>query len=622
MKTKTDLSALLSGHENLFLLALALLVICIYTNTIGSPFIFDSRKNIESNPHIRISQLTLDNLKDAAFKSPANQRPLSNISFALNYYLHGYNVVGYRVVNILIHICTGFLLYFFVKTTFGTPALRSRYDNHVCIAFFAAAVWMVHPLQNQSVSYIVQRMNSLSAMFYVFSILLYARFRLSRQQGNKMCLFSGCILTGLLALASKQIAATLPFVIIAYEWYFFQDNRLRKHMALLAGCVLLTVGIAIAFLGGNPLDPILRGYNVREFTLAQRLLTQPRVVMFYLSLLFWPHPSRLNMDHDFPLSNSLLDPITTLFSIITIAALIGLAVLTARKQRLLSFCMVWFLSNLVIESSIIPLEIIFEHRLYLPSMTFSLLIVLGVYRWIKPKWLPAVMLCAMVAVGAFWTYQRNAVYSDRITFWQDCVNKSPHKARPYNNLGVALADQGEHDEAIKKYEKALQIDPHYWDAVANIGLSLAEKGKTEESITQFQRALEMYPKDVKTLANLGAVLIMVERYTEAVQSLTQALTLDPYHAPAHNNLGVALQHLGRAEEAINHFSTAVRLDPEYTQAYNNLGIVLANQGRLEEAVATFSTALKINPHHKDARINLEKSLKAINDARSPQQQAN
>jgi Tfp pilus assembly protein PilF len=609
------LSGLLSRYQTLFLLSLALIVILIYADTIDSPFIFDSKKNIESNPHIRISKITLNELADAAFKSPSKQRPLSNISFALNYYLHGYNVVGFHVVNLLIHISTGFFLYFFVKSTFGTPALNTRYSNYMLISFFTAAIWMVHPLQTQSVSYVVQRMNSLCAMFYMLSILFYARFRLSQRQRNKWWLFSGCILAGALALASKQIAATLPVFIMVYEWYFFRDldlKWLKNHIPLLAGCLLLAAVIALALLGSNPLDRVLAGYKGRDFTLTQRLLTEPRVILFYLSQLLWPHPSRLNLDHDFPLSNSLMDPMTTIYSIITITALIGLAVVTVRKQRLLSFCILWFFGNLVIESSIIPLEIIFEHRIYLPSMAFSLMVALAACRWVKPTWLQAVLLCIMVTAGAIWTYERNTVYSDRVTFWQDCVDKSPRKARPHNNLGVALADQGYHDEAIEKYHKALEIDPLYQDSVTNIGLSLAEQGKIKESITQFLKALEINPKDSKTLNNLGAALIVEKRYIEAIQHLSEALTTDPYYAQAHNNMGVALQYQGRLEEAIEHFSMAVLYKPDYTQAYINLGNILASQERYEEAIEQFSTALKINPDHKVARFNLEMSLKAIN----------
>jgi tetratricopeptide (TPR) repeat protein len=473
---------------------------------------------------------------------------------------------------------------------------------------------MIHPLQTQSVSYMVQRMNSLCAMFYMLSILLYARFRLSEQQRNKWWLFSGCILAGALSLASKQIAATLPVFIVIYEWYFLRDldlKWLKNHIPLVIGCILLAAVVALALLGGNPFDKILQGYKSRDFTFTQRLLTEPRVIIFYLSLLMWPHPSRLNLDHDFSLSNSLTDPLTTFFAILTIAAFIGVAVAAARKQRLFSFCILWFFGNLVIESSFIALEIVFEHRVYLPSMMFSLIVALAAYRWVKPQWLQAALLVLLVAVGALWTYQRNAVYSDRVTFWQDCVNKSPRKARPYNNLGVALADQGHYKEAIENYYKALQIDPHYPDPIGNIGLSLVEQGKVEESITQFLKALEIDPKDAETLNNLGASLIVMQRCAEAVQRLSEALILNPYYAHAHNNLGAALQCQGRLEEAIEHFSMAVKLDPNYARAYNNLGIALANQGRFEEAAKQFSAALKINPAYQSARLNLEKSLEAL-----------
>jgi tetratricopeptide (TPR) repeat protein len=515
----------------------------------------------------------------------------------------------------LIHISTGFLLYFFVKSTFCTPVLRSKYANYMWISFFTAAVWMMHPLQTQSVSYIVQRMNSMAAMFYLLSILLYALFRLSRQHRSKWWLFSGCVMAAILSLASKEIAVTLPVFIIAYEWYFFQDLNmkwLKKQIPLLAGCLLLIAVITLIFLGSKPLDSILGGYNTRNFTLTQRLLTQPRVVIFYLSQLLWPHPSRLNLDHDFALSNSLMDPITTLFSIIAIAALIILAVVKAKKQRLWSFCIFWFFGNLVIESSIIPLEIIFEHRVYLPSMTFSLTVALVAYRWVKPAWLQAVLLGIMVTVGAFWTYERNSVYVDRIAIWQDSVNKSPRKARPHNNLGVALADQGFHTEAIKKYRKALQIDPHYPDPVANIGSSLAEQGKIEESITQFREALEINPKDQKALNNLGASLILMKKYAKAAQVLSEAVALYPYYAQGHNNLGVALQHQKKIEKAIHHFSTAVQLDPEYALAFNNLGSILASQGKFEAAQHYFKKALSIDPNFARARKNYMDNQKNLN----------
>jgi Flp pilus assembly protein TadD len=616
MKFFGSFSGFTSKYKTPLVLFSGVLVILIYSHTLSTPFIFDDKNNIESNPHIRLSQITLKGLAKAAFDSPSHQRPVSNISFALNYYLHGYNVVGFRFVNILIHIISGIILYFFIQTTFRTPALRSRDGNHRWIPFFAAIIWMVHPVQTQSVSYVVQRMNSLSAMFYILSILLYAYFRLTQHKRKKGWLLAGCILAFMLAIGSKQNAVTLPFFVFLYEWYFFQNlslKWLKHHILGLAVVVVLLVIFALIYLGVDPVDRILASYNYRSFTPIQRVWTEFRVVIFYLSLLLWPHPSRLNLDHDFSLSSTLIDPITTLFAVLTIAALMVLAVITARNYRLVSFCIVWFFGNLVLESSILGLEIIFEHRLYLPSMMFSLILVLLVYRWLKPVWLKSVLLCAAVLLGTVWSYQRNEVWIDRITIWQDSVDKSPQKARPHNNLGVALADEGRHDEAIEHYLKALQINPTYPHAYSNLGLSLVKKGKVEDGIRHFLTALEINPKDYEAKSNLGVALVMQERYEEAKRHLYEALKINPHFAKAHNNLGVALQRQNRMQEAVKHFSIALQLDPNYAEAYNNLGVTLAKQGRFDEAINYFSTALKINPGYVKARHNLERSLKDKNN---------
>ena len=616
MKSHPDLPDLPSRFETPLLLLLAVLVIFIYADTLTGQFIFDSRPNIKDNPYIRISQITLKNLATAAFDSPSHQRPVANISFALNYYFHGYNVVGFHLVNLTIHVIGGVLLYFFIRTTFHTPALRSRYAHYKWIAFFAAAIWVVHPLQTQSISYIVQRMNSLAAIFYILSFLLYAQLRMNPQKRSKWWLFSGCILAGMLALGSKQNTATLPFFIILYEWYFFRNlslKWLKDHILGLAGLLLLLASIVLIYLGVDPLDKILTGYASRSFTLMQRLLTELRVVIFYIGLFLWPHPSRLNLDHDFALSYSLTEPITTLFSLSAIAVLIVLAVITAKNQRLISFCILWFLGNLVIESSIFALEIIFEHRVYLPSMMLSLIVVLLVYRWIKPTWLKAVLLVIVIIVGSFWTYERNQVWRDRLSIWQDCVNKSPQKARPHNNLGVALADKGHYNDAIEQYQKALQINPYYPNALANLGLTLAKQGKIEEGVTQLLKALQVKPQDYETLSNLGVALLMQEREEEAIKYLSEALRINPHFAKAHNNLGVVRRRQSRFQEAMDHFSAALQLDPYYAEAHNNLGVTLANQGRYEEAIAQFSAALKIDPGYAKARHNLEKSQKDKNN---------
>ena len=578
----------------------------IYSNTLEAPFYFDDISAIKDNANIRATRLT--EIGNAGFKS-SSTRPIAFISFALNYYLHQYNLKGYHLVNIIIHILTGIFLYLFIKETLNLSLLGSKDHFLDSIAFLSAIIWLVHPLHTQSVTYIVQRCSSMAAMFYLLSLLLYVKGRLALENAKRWSWYGGSFLAGLLALGSKESAAVLPFFIFLYEWYFFQNldrDWLKRHLKYVFGVVLLFGLIALIYLGTNPFEKLnsLKDYSHNEFTLTQRVLTQFRVVIYYLSLLAYPHPSRLNLDYDFPLSHSLIDPVTTLFSLCIIFGLIGLAVYTAKKERLLSFCILWFFGNLVIESSVIPLAIIFEHRTYLPSMLVYLLTVALGYRYIKYKWSGVALVCVVTALFSFWTYQRNSVWQDPVALWRDCVEKSPEKARPHNNLGVVLAKQDRIVEAIKHYSVALQINPNYADAHSNLGILLGKQGKTTEAIQHYSEALRIKSGFAEAHNNLGTLLAEKGKLVEAIQHYAEALRINPDFKQAHNNLGALYAKQGRTAEAVQHYDEALRINPDYAEAHHNLGILLATQGKTTEAIQHYSEALRINPDNAAAHNNL------------------
>jgi tetratricopeptide (TPR) repeat protein len=459
-----------------------------------------------------MERLTLKGLWQAGFDSPLSRRPVANISFALNYYLGGYHLFGYHLVNIVIHLITGWLLFYWLNITLVLCSYHRR--SAFWIAVVTATIWLVHPLQTQSVTYIVQRMNSLAALFYLLSLVLYARGRVvQRQQTDSTwkvyCLFGGSFLAGVLALGSKEIAATLPVFIFLYEWYFFQGlsvGWIRKHIWVIVAVFVVLGGIALIYLGDHPLGRILGGYGRRDFTLEQRLLTQLRVVMFYFSLLLFPHPSRLNLDHDFSLSHSLLDPVTTVVSLVFLANMLILAVVFARKERLLSFCVLWLLGNLVIESSVIGLELVFEHRMYLPSMLAILVVVILVHRYVGHRWAVIALVCAVTAVFSVWTYQRNRVWQDEITLLTDCIKKSPRKVRPYSALGIAYYKRGDMDNAKSYFIKSLSIEPNYARAHNNLGVVLAMEGDFDGAIMHFEAALKLVPDFLDATNNLKRAL--------------------------------------------------------------------------------------------------------------------
>jgi tetratricopeptide (TPR) repeat protein len=603
-------------YETWLLLLFGVLVFLIYANTLTGPFIFDDKHNIQQNPYIRIDRLSPGSIAKAALESPSKHRPVANISFALNYYFHRYNPVGYHFVNILIHIINGTLLYLLVKITLLTPALKADYDPFKAgwIPLFTALIWTLHPLQTQSVSYVVQRMNSLATLFYLLCLWFYAKYRLSESTKRSSWLLVGCAASGVMAIGSKEIAATLPFFIILYEWCFFQGGRpawFKRKMPLIAGAFFLLVMLSLLFLGMEPLDRISAGYVQRNLTPAQRVLTEFRVVIFYLSLLIWPHPSRLNLDHEFMVSNSLMDPVSTLFSLAAIAGAVGTALYLARKTPLISFCILWFFGNLVIESSVIDLEIIFEHRTYLPSSMLIFMIVSLGFKYIKPRQICIAVLCMVVAVGSFWTYQRNKVWGDAISLWQDCVAKSPGKARPYNNLGVALGHAGRADAAIENYYHALKINPDYGNAHYNLGSALARKGNLISGIAHLTRAVELEPDSYEAHNNLGIALLKQGQLQEAIAHFRTALQNNAYDSRTHNNLGIALGRQHNLSEAILHFQEALRLDPAYAEAHNNLADALRRQGKFKEAHHHFSEALRINPAYEAARKNYTENLKNL-----------
>jgi hypothetical protein len=225
-------------------------------------------------------------------------------------------------------------------------------------------------------------------MFYLLSMVLYIKGRLSSGRAS-FFYFGGMVLSYLLGVFSKETVAILPLFIVLYEFYFFQNLDLspkgRKVVLVLLGTLLILGAFGFAIWGQRYINVTVEGYQFRTFTMWERVLTQFRVVLYYLTLLGYPHPSRLNLDYDFPISKTLLDPPTTLLSILIIAGLLGYSLWTAKKRPVLSFCILWYFGNLVIESSIFPLEMVFEHRLYLPAIgpfiLFSLLVVRGIEKF-------------------------------------------------------------------------------------------------------------------------------------------------------------------------------------------------------------------------------------------------
>ena len=577
--------------------AIGLLGLLAYANTFEASWAFDDGVNILRNPFLRWTELSFDNLWRAATRG-INDRPVADVTFALNYYLHGFTVPGFHAVNIAIHIANGLLVQALARITFHrvrqsrrqwqAPLATTRLE---WAALFAGLLFTLHPIQTQSVTYIVQRMNSMATLFYLAAMLLYLHGRFSETRRRRVAAFSAALASGLLAAGSKENALTLPIAIWLYELFFFRD--LNRSWALRAGAwiatpMLLIGGIAFYIVVYGP-D---MGYASRSFGMGERVLTQLRVLVFYLSLMALPLPSRLNIAHDFPVSQSFLDPATTLASGLLLGALLAAGIGMAPRARIASFAVLWFFLNLVMESSILPLEIVYEHRTYLPMAAVCIALSHAAFTLIPLPTLRLVGIsAALVAALGCATFVRNATWIDGITLWSDAYSKSPNALRAVHNLGAALGRAGRNDEAIVLYEKSIQIDPAQADPYQNLGASMLELGDYERALEYMRQAVRLEPDNHLALGGLGDALSELDRLEEAATAYVASLEHYPDER-VFTSLGVLRHKQGRFNEAIQLFNTALRYNPEYGLALINMGLVYIDKGELDRALQHFLLVLK------------------------------
>jgi Tfp pilus assembly protein PilF len=593
----------------LVFLTFSLIGLLLYGHTLQAPFYLDDFINIRDRLHA-INSLSLSEFVRAAFESFAPRRPLANLSFVLNYYFHGFRLPGYHLVNIVIHVINGILLYLFIFKTITLPAQRHTCQHHVWVAVLGSLLWFVNPVQIQSVTYIVQRMNSMATLFFLCSFLSYVHGRLARKTRNRIALFALCALCWVFSMASKEIALTLPGLIFVYEWLFFQDLSgpwiRRSFIYVVIGLAGILTAVYTVY-HYSPLTFLMSIYQPRTYTALERFLTEGRVILFYISLLAYPHPGRLNLNHDIAVSHSLLDPFTTLLSFAALFVILVFTILTVRRYRIVAFCMIWFFANVAIEALAAGTEPVFEHRAYLPSMLFFVPFVWIAFRGINNPKIIFPVIIALLIVFSFWTYQRNALWSDPIAFWEDAVRKSPDHFRSHANLGMSYLQAKAYDSALKPLQKALTLNPPYpAEIYTNIGLLYLEIGKQDLARQNLERAVSLNPNNFVGLDLLGTLYRRQKDCTEAIRYYRKAMTINPDFATSYYNLGTLYSEMGDRDNAVKMLTQSLALRPMWSEAYNTLGLVRAEQGRYDLAEVAFLKAVRINAKDSKALFNLAK----------------
>lgn len=660
-----------SVRSHLFsVLCLTLIPALIYSRTFSAPFVFDDISHIVENPSLHMQGLSWDEL-GKVFSGLLGNRPVTKLTLALNYAFGGYSVWGYHVVNLLIHLLTAMVLYALLWITLRLPSLKERYERGAReTALLSSLLWAVHPVQTQAVTYIVQRATSLVALFFLLTLLLYVRGWQAPPGWKRRLLYGGSLLTALLAGGSKETAVMLPVMLILYEVFFllsFERQKIRARMPFFVLFFLCLLPLFPALYRGvlsltlPPGSP--GGFTQLDvgLTVWERIMTEWRVVIYYLSLLVFPLPSRLALDYGwlfdydvcrFSISHSLLNPPTTLLSLMTIGGLLGAAVWRARRDPLLSYGVLWFFGNLAPESTI-GVDVIFEHRLYLPSMGVAVLCAVAVERLLsrmvrKEIALKRVVVGGMVGLLCLGTVLRNEVWRDDVTLWKDAAVKYPCNPRAYYHLGFAYEKKGLLDLAREEYQRTLRLTPHYVDARLNLGeiyvkqgrsdLGIRElheairlapayarahynlgrayqrEGRREEARAEYEEALRLKPRLVVARTNLGFLSLEEGNTALGIRVLQEAVRHDPHFAPAHLYLGLAYQRQGLLEEAIAESREALRLDPALYQAYYSIALAYASQGERDRAIELFEKFLSLSASQEDAasyRRDAEKRLRQL-----------
>ncbi len=571
----------------------------IYANSLTSPFMFDDLDSIVANEIIESPANFFTNSKGYYFLP---NRYISYLSFALNYHFDGHNVVGYHVVNLAIHLLNAALVYVLLRLMFQTPFLtscrkpqvthavaQSSFLNRILtlslptqelLPLLAALLFVVHPVQTQAVTYIVQRSTSLTMLWYLLSLWFYLKARLiadpvstgehdTRNQVEQptrqsIVFLASSFLMAVLAMKTKEIAFTLPIAALLFEVMFLSGRWTKRCLYWLPLSVTLLIIPLTLFVHETEFSPdteldIDQKFRVdTSISRTDYLFTQFRVIMTYLRLLVFP--VQQNLDYDYRIFSQFLStPIVlsfVLLAVLFVSAIHlffytqkgrdqsvrdsddhdGAEVITHQSHdplvsilelRLISFGILWFFLTLSVESSFVPIvDVIMEHRLYLPS--FGAAIVFAAIFSLVQRHLAGraqmIFSCCLILIVltlGYATWHRNQVWSDPVRMWSDVVAKSPDKARPYNNLGFSFIEAGRLSEAVDVLSRSIELAPRHPHAYHNMGRALILSGQSQSSIPYLKKAISLKPDFLDAYISLAAA------YNQAGQPLNTIALLEP-----------------------------------------------------------------------------------------------
>lgn len=548
-----------AAGSRLFPFLLILSGLIIYSNSFSVPFLFDDLPNIVYNAFIQHSWLTQNALEKIWIYGVGSWRPLVAFSLWINYALGGLQVWGYHAFNICIHILSGLLLFGIVRRTLLMDRLRERFSQDaVWLAGGIALIWLVHPLHTTSVTYIIQRAESMMGLFYLLTL-----YGVIRGVNDGRGWYFLAILSCALGMASKQVMVTAPIVTFLYDRIFLSKSfqeLWQKRGGLYAG--LVSTWLLLGFFSLSAMPRWSAGFNIHELTPWDYARSQCGVILHYLKLSFWPHP--LVFDYlGWPIARSFGD-----FGLqaACIAILLSLTIGSLFWFPALGFLGAWFFLILSPTSSIFPLlDIVAEHRMYLPLAAIVTLTVMvtdslmkyfanrfSISKPVRAGFAATLVLSLTVVLGTL-TFQRNQDYRTPLSIWQDTISKRPDNLRAHFVLGKTYLDAGDTDKALALFSTMVHLAPDsvfMHDGMAQVS---AKMGHFEEAASHFSEAIRFNQDHYYGYQEgLGRALAKQGKLNEALPHFRKALELEPGDLKSHYNLGVTLAKLGKWQEAREH----------------------------------------------------------------------
>lgn len=571
-------------------------VMIVYSNSFQGPFIFDDLNSIRDNKTIQDLQGSL--LETPQHGETTSGRPFLNFTFAINFFLGRESVWGYHLVNLLIHIFMSVTMFHFLHHLLkeGSFAQVSK-EKALGVAFWAALLWSLHPLQTSSVTYLSQRAESLGSLFYLLCLFTFI-------QGERVgSLFLGRFLSVLfcfLGVATKEMVFTAPFVILMYD-YLFISKSLKK---VFYGKCWYYGGLWSALLFYLVYGSFDRGETTGfggSMASIDYFVTQVWAVTHYFRLLFWPHP--LVFDYGTIL---ILSPGKLSLAVGVLGVMTWLCIFVSRDQPKALFWLAFSFFILIPSSSFFPIETqtIAEHRFYFASFVWILLGVIYLNRYLKQKtiWIYTVLAFVFSAL----TFHRNKDYASSLKIWERTALDFPLNDRANHNYAVHLASEGRNQEAETYYLKTIEMSPFHSQAYYNLAVLYEKQMKTREAIFYHKKNLSFFSQDIRSLINLGNLYWKANQLDLAEFYYRRVIEVCGKEWIGYQNLVSLLIFSQRPSEALVVAQQAFAQYPEDSDSYALLAKAYESLGLLQEAETALLKVLEYDPHHRSLIDDLER----------------